>query len=86
MEHLHTQPLRKGEIFFNADCLVPGRDGETISKEGAVVDRDEFEKMKSEYYELRGWDVESGLQTRARLEKLELADVADDLEKRGLLK
>jgi len=86
MEHLHTQPLKKDEIFFNADCLVPGKDGETISREGAVVDRDEFEKMKSEYYELRGWDVESGLQTRAKLEELELADVADDLEKRGLLK
>jgi aldehyde:ferredoxin oxidoreductase len=42
--------------------------------------------MKSDYYELRGWDVESGLPTRAKLEELKLNDVAADLEERGLLK
>jgi aldehyde:ferredoxin oxidoreductase len=42
--------------------------------------------MKNEYYGLRGWDVPSGLPTKAKLRELELADVADDLEKRRLLK
>ena len=41
--------------------------------------------MKDEYYELRGWDVKTGLQTRRQLEKLGLSEIADDLEKRSLL-
>ncbi len=86
MEHLHTEPLKEGELFFNARGLVPGKDGEVTSKLGTVVDRAEFEKMKDEYYGYRGWDVETGLQTRTRLEELELGDIADDLERRGLLK
>jgi len=71
--------------FLNPECLVPGKDGEAISRKGAVVDRDGFEKMKDEYYELRGWDVATGLQTRQQLESLGLPEVALDLEKRGLL-
>jgi aldehyde:ferredoxin oxidoreductase len=55
-----------------------------ISRRGAVVDRDEFERMKDEYYELRGWDVMSGLQTQAGLRELGLGDVAGDLGRRGL--
>jgi aldehyde:ferredoxin oxidoreductase len=86
LDYLHQKPLREGELFYNLDCLAPGKDGEVISRKGAVVDREEFEKMKSEYYERRGWDVESGLPTRAKLEELQLNDVAGDLEGRGLLK
>jgi aldehyde:ferredoxin oxidoreductase len=41
--------------------------------------------MKGEYYVIRGWDAPTGLQTRASLEGLGLKDVADDLERRGLL-
>jgi aldehyde:ferredoxin oxidoreductase len=50
-----------------------------------VVDRQEFERMKDEYYRIRGWDIATGLQTRQPLESLGLKDVADDLEQRGLL-
>jgi aldehyde:ferredoxin oxidoreductase len=45
-----------------------------------------FEKMKSDYYELREWDVPTNLPPKAKLRELELADVASDLAKRGLLK
>ena len=86
LDYLHTEPLKKGDIFFNPECLVPGKDGKSISKIGVVVERAEFEKMKDEYYELRGWDVESGLPTKAKLKELGLGDVAADLERRGLLK
>ncbi len=86
LDHFHTLPLQKGDLFFNADCLAPGKDGEIISKVGAVVDRDEFEKMKSEYYEYRGWDVASGLPTKDKLAELGLDDVAADLDKRGLVR
>jgi aldehyde:ferredoxin oxidoreductase len=73
-------------VRFNPDCLVPGKGGEPFSRRGAVVETEKFEKMKSEYYELRGWDVPSGLPTMTKLQELELGDVASDLAKRRLLK
>ncbi len=79
-----NEPLQY--LRFNRECIVLGRDGEAASRQGTVVERAEFEEMKDEYYALRGWDIESGLQTRAGLEKLGLKDIADDLESRGLLK
>jgi len=51
-----------------------------------VVDTGRFEELKSEYYELRGWDVPSGLLSKTKLQELELKDISDDLEKRGLVK
>ena len=73
-------------VRFDPDCLVPGKGDEPFSRKGAVVEAEKFEKMKSEYYELRGWDVPSGLPTMTKLQELELGDVASDLAKRGLLK
>jgi aldehyde:ferredoxin oxidoreductase len=84
LDAFYEVPLK--EPRFNPNCLVPGKTGEPSSRKGAVVERDKFEKMKSEYYKLRGWDVPSGLPTKAKLEELGLADVASDLAKRGLLK
>ena len=75
----------KGD-FGNPDCIVPGKDGEVFSRKGMVVDREEFEKMKGEFYQIRGWDVSSGLQTRAKLEKLNLNAVAQRLEGERLLR
>lgn len=51
---------------------------------GAVLDETKFEQMKDEYYALRGWDPKTGIPTRAKLEELGLADVADDLARRGI--
>ena len=84
LDTFYETPLETAR--FNPDCLVPGKTDEPASRKGAVVDRDKFEKMKSEYYQLRGWDVPSGLPTKAKLEELGLADVAGDLSQRGLLK
>jgi aldehyde:ferredoxin oxidoreductase len=50
-----------------------------------TLDRSEFERMKGEYYELRGWDIATGRQKRRKLEELDLADVANKLEASGLL-
>ncbi|MHB0856306.1 MAG: aldehyde ferredoxin oxidoreductase N-terminal domain-containing protein [Anaerolineae bacterium] len=52
---------------------------------GRGLDRAEFAKLFDEYLTLRGWDTATGRPTRARLELLDLKDVADDLEARGLL-
>ena len=82
-EYNYTVPLQRD--VANRDCLVPGKNGETISRKGMVVDRDKFEQLKDEYYMLRGWDISTGLQTRQKLEELDLADVADRLESRAML-
>jgi len=82
-EYNYTIPLKSD--FGNPDCLVPGPNGEKFSRKGMVVERDKFEEMKDEYYELRGWDVETGLQTKACLEGLDMGDVAQEMERLGLL-
>lgn len=82
-EPFYTVPS-KG-FFLNPELIAPGRGGEVISLKGAVVEREGFERMKDEYYGFRGWDVATGLQTRAKLEEMGLGDIADDLEQRGLI-
>lgn len=82
-EYMHTEPLAYEAV--NDKCLAPGKDGEIISRKGEVLDRDKFETMKDEYYALRSWDVATGLQTKAKLEELELQDIIPELEARGLV-
>jgi len=82
-EYNFTTPLRFDVL--NPQMLVPGPDGTPVSRKGMTLDRNEFEWMKGEYYRLRGWDVPTGKQTRRKLEELDLAGVAVDLESRGLL-
>lgn len=43
-----------------------------------------FDDLMGMYYQLKGWD-QDGLPTRWKLEELDIKDVADDLEERGLL-
>jgi aldehyde:ferredoxin oxidoreductase len=50
--------------------------------DGEMLDHGKFEKMKDEYYELRGWDVKTGIPTSKTLKGLGLKDVAKDLKKR----
>jgi aldehyde:ferredoxin oxidoreductase len=85
LDYFFTEPFKKGELFFNEEGLMPGKDGDVISKIGATVDRNEFEKMKTEYYQLRGWDAATGYPTKAKLNELGLNDVAVDLKERGLV-
>jgi aldehyde:ferredoxin oxidoreductase len=85
LDYFFTEPLKQGELFYDPNCKVPGKGDETVSRLGAVLSREKFEAMKTEYYGLRGWDAASGLPTRKTLAGLELGDVAADLERRGLL-
>jgi aldehyde:ferredoxin oxidoreductase len=48
--------------------------------EFTLLDRDKFEQLKSEYYELRGCDPDTGAPSRKELERLGLKDVADRLQ------
>jgi aldehyde:ferredoxin oxidoreductase len=83
-----TEPLESSEgVFgmFNPDLELPGSGDAIISRKGMTLDREAFERMKDEYYRMRGWDAASGMQTRQCLEKFGLGFVCDELEKSGLL-
>jgi aldehyde:ferredoxin oxidoreductase len=49
------------------------------------IDKAKFEALKDRYYQLRGWDVNTGWPTRAKLEELGLKDVAGELGSIGKL-
>ncbi len=85
LDYYYTEPLREGEIFFNPRAEVPGPDGAPVSRLGNVLDREEMERLKDEYYSLRGWDRQSGFPTRSKLQSLGLEGVAEALQKQGLL-
>ena len=71
--------------FLNPDLLVPDSDLQPVTRKDSVLDRQQFESMKNEYYRLRGWDVDSGLQKASTLGELGLADVALELRKANLV-
>ena len=53
------------------------------SKRPFAVDKEKMDGFKSLYYELEGWDVDTGWPTRATLEGCNLRHVADILENQG---
>jgi len=82
-EPFYTMPLESDS--GNTECMVPAKKGQIITKKGAVLDREKFETLKDEYYALRGWDVATGRQTKAKLEELDLRDISDGLQRRGFV-
>lgn len=48
--------------------------------DGTKLDRAQFEEIVDLFYEARGWDKKTGHPTRAKLEELDLGDVADELK------
>ena len=48
--------------------------------QGMVVTEEMLEKMKDEYYEVRGWDKASGIPTPRRLLLLDLPNIAEDMK------
>jgi aldehyde:ferredoxin oxidoreductase len=75
-------PLQPG---LDPKSSVPGKEGEIIYRAGMVVDREKFEKMKNEYYQLRGWDLQTGLLKEDTLQKLGLEDIIEPLKEREIL-
>jgi len=53
--------------------------------EGAVLSRDDVNKLLDKFYDKMGWDKKTGVPTRDKLLKLDLSDVASDLASRGKL-
>jgi len=82
-EAWHTTPLKID--MTNPEMILPGKGDEVVSQKGKVVDRDEFAKTRRRYYQIRQWNADTGLQTVAKLHYLGLADVAGEMERRGLV-
>jgi len=79
-EYVYTQPTtdyyplpvyKDGEWSFDPNM-------------GRVLDREKFEDVKHRFYELEGWDPQTGVPTRATLESMDLGFVADKLQEAGL--
>ena len=71
---------RKDDIMIGRYMDEPIRGG---SCDGLAVNRERWDKIMDEYYDLNGWDKKTGIPTRTRMEALGLRDVADDLERLG---
>ena len=81
-EEWHERPIETH--VADPDLLTPDREGRVVSQIGRKVERAAFTRIRDEYYELRGWDVPTGLPSRERLRQLDLAEVGEDLMRRKL--
>lgn len=77
-----TQFTRKDDLPTPRDQAEPLHKGKMA---GWKLDMDKYNGMLDRYYELHGWDKETGYPKRSTLEKLGLGYVADELEQRGKL-
>jgi aldehyde:ferredoxin oxidoreductase len=82
-EQWHTEPLDSHAV--DPELTAPGPGGNPVSRRGAVIQKTDFATIRREYYELRGWEPSTGLQKREGLARLNLPEIADDLNARGLL-
>jgi len=81
-----TQYMERVEMIadvfgmHNPQLLLPGAGDEIISRKGKAVDKEKFEKMLDEYYELRGWDKATGFPRQEKIEELGLGWVKEKLQ------
>jgi len=51
-----------------------------------VITKEDVDKILDDYYDEHGWDIETGIPTKAKLVELGLEEAAADLEQRRFLK
>jgi len=68
----------------NPGLFLPASGNDVISRKGKAVNKDEFEKIKNEYYQLRGWDLETGLLKKDLLKKLNLTEIIEPLKEKAV--
>lgn len=81
-DEYHSQPLETH--VADPECLVPVSGDNTASLIGNRVRMTDFIRLREEYFELRGWDGRSGLQSPEGLAALDLPEVGEELIKSGL--
>jgi aldehyde:ferredoxin oxidoreductase len=71
------------EGFSRADDILPERlmkePLQSGASKGHFISIDDLREMLDEYYTVRGWDLNSGIPTREKLEELGLGYVSDQL-------
>jgi aldehyde:ferredoxin oxidoreductase len=75
--------IREG-IRKDDDTLPPRIFEEPLpsgTAKGRKLPQEDFKKMLREYYELRGWDAQTGIPTYEKLRKIGLGDIAKQLSK-----
>jgi aldehyde:ferredoxin oxidoreductase len=65
----------ESEPHLNCKLLVMDGTGKPVSRKGAISSLEDFEQLKDEYYQLRGWNVATGMPMWESLRKLGLQDV-----------
>ncbi|WP_457552679.1 aldehyde ferredoxin oxidoreductase N-terminal domain-containing protein [Desulfobacula sp.] len=68
-----TDPVQT--VFMNSDVLVPGKGDIVLSRKGQTLDRKAFKKMRDDFYQLRGWNLETGYPTVEKLHELGLSEL-----------
>jgi aldehyde:ferredoxin oxidoreductase len=75
--------VREG-IRRKDDALMGKQGSEPVVSgpfKGEGLEPEKFNQMLDEYYELRGWNKETGIPTRKKLEELGLNEIADELDR-----
>ena len=65
----------ESEPHLNCKLLVMDGNGKPVSRKGAISSLEDFEQLKDEYYQLRGWNVTTEMPMGESLRKLGLQDV-----------
>jgi len=86
-----------GDMLCTLERAIQAREGRTRDDDvlrdicytnkdaaGRQYHRDDLERAKDEYYKLRGWD-QRGIPTVKRLKELKLSDVAEGLDRKGVI-
>ncbi|MFC1956051.1 aldehyde ferredoxin oxidoreductase family protein [Chloroflexota bacterium] len=71
--------------FFLWWQLKHGESNPRFDYEKQPVNLENYDIVLDEYYRLLGCDLQTGIPIRKKLEELGLTDIADDLEKRGII-
>jgi len=79
---LHTGLARKDDMPPKRYMKEPIKSG---PYKGHLAEKDEWDKMLDEFYELQGWDKQTGLQTRQGLSEIGMEDIANRLAGVGKL-
>jgi len=70
-----TDPVET--VFMNPEVIVPGPGDAIVSHKGKTLDREVYESIRREFYELRGWDPQTGEQKKETLARQGLQELMD---------
>lgn len=79
---LHTNVSREDDLPPKRFCEEKVKSG---PYKGFKIDENKYNEMLDEFYGLWGWDKKTGMQTKIKLEKLGLKDIAEKLAKQAKL-